>query len=237
MLIKNIKAITVGMIIICVIFVSWKKQHIYSEECFGDYPLNNYVIVVDAGHGGEDGGAIGIKTLVREKDINLSIAKKLGRLLESSGATVILTRKNEDALCKGSFNKMEDMKNRAKVIENANPYLVISIHCNSFPHSINVKGAQVFYYPDSIEGKKFAESVQSSLSINVDDTNDRIVKSEDFFMLRHGNSANIMVECGFLSSPEEEVLLMDDNYQNKLAYAIFDGTSKYLFNTRTPDNI
>ena len=208
-----------------------------AESVFLNYPLNDYVIVLDAGHGGDDGGAIGIKTLTREKDINLSITLKLARLFESVGATVILTRADENALCKNGFNKMEDMRSRAEIIELSRPYVVLSIHCNSFPQSKNVKGAQTFYYPGSLTGEALAESIQESLSEMVDPKNKRQVKSEDFYMLRHGNSTNVMIECGFLSCPEEEVLLIDDNYQNKLSYAIFDGTCKYILKANTPDNI
>lgn len=207
------------------------------KSVFKETHLNDYVIVIDAGHGGADGGAIGIKTLTREKDVNLSIALKLARLLESSGATVVLTRRDENALSEGKFNKMEDMTERARIIENSRPYIVISIHCNSFPQSTTVKGAQTFYYPGSETGQKLAENVQESLRKYVDENNSRNVKSEDFYMLRHGNSTNIMVECGFLSCPEEEQLLLDDEHQNKLAYAIFDGTVRYISEITKPSNI
>ncbi len=206
------------------------------SECLADYPLLNFVIVLDAGHGGEDGGAIGIHTLVREKDINLSIVQKLGRLFESAGATVVLTRNNEDSLCTGKYSKMEDMQARAAVIEAANPYVVISVHCNSFPQSKNVKGAQMFYYPGSETGERLAECIQNSLRKHVDTSNKRMVKNEDFYMLRHGNSTNVMIECGFLSSPEEEKLLCDEAYQDMLAYAVFDGTCAYMADILTPQN-
>ncbi len=222
------------LLIVALMFFGFKVE---DRSVFNEIHLNDYVIVIDAGHGGEDGGAIGIKTLTREKDVNLSIALKLARLLESSGATVVLTRKDENALSKGKFNKMEDMNERAEIIENSRPYIVISIHCNSFPQSTTVKGAQTFYYPGSETGQKLAENVQESLRKYVDENNSRNVKSEDFYMLRHGNSTNIMVECGFLSCPEEEQLLLDDEHQNKLAYAIFDGTVRYISEITKPSNI
>ena len=208
-----------------------------NNEVFQEFGFNDYVIVLDAGHGGEDGGAIGIKTLTREKDINLSITRKLARLFESVGATVILTRKNDNALSKNGFNKMEDMRARAEIIELARPYIVISIHCNSFPQSKNVSGAQTFYYPGSETGKLLAENIQKSIKNNVDKNNNRQVKDADFFMLRHGNSTNVMVECGFLSCPEEEQLLLSDEHQNKLAYSIFDGTLRYISEITNPVNI
>ena len=213
-----------------------KNKNRYLAECISDYPLLNFTIVVDAGHGGEDGGAIGINTLVREKKINLEIAQKIGRLLESAGASVVFTRSNDDALCSGKYRKNADMRARSDIIEKVKPYIVISVHCNSFPQSKNAKGAQMFYYPGSETGAKLAQCIQDSLRENVDSTNNRKIKSEDFYMLRHGNSTNVMIECGFLSSPEEEKNLCDESYQNNIAYAVFDGTGKYIAAARTPQN-
>lgn len=223
---------TIAIILLFFAFNTYK-----STEAFNEYPLNEYVIVLDAGHGGEDGGAIGINTLTREKDINLSITKKVGRLFESAGATVVLTRHDDNSLSQNGFNKMEDMRYRAKIIENTKPYIVISVHCNSFPQSKSAQGAQTFYYPDSVTGKMLAECIQESLKKNVDGRNKRQVKSEDFYMLRHGNSTNVMVECGFLSCPDEEKLLLNEEYQDKIAYAIFDGTSDYICKIRMPENM
>lgn len=237
MFFRSIKVVLSVLLVLSVLFFVFNDTNNYLEECFTDYPLYDYVIVLDAGHGGEDGGAIGISTLVREKEINLSITKKIGRLFESAGATVVLTRADDDALCKNGFNKMEDMGNRARIIENTKPYIVISVHCNSFPQSQNVHGAQMFYYPESVTGKMLAECIQSSIQTFVDTTNKRQIKSEDFFMLRNGNSTNVMIECGFLSCPEEEQLLLDEGYQDKIAYSVFDGTSKFIAKIRTPDNI
>lgn len=230
---KYICAVLLSVALMLMIF-SKEKDATYA---FCDMPINDYVIVLDAGHGGDDGGAIGITTLTREKDINLSITLKIARLFESAGATVVLTRSDEKALCKNGFNKMEDMRTRAEIIENARPYIVISVHCNSFPQSKNVKGAQMFYYPGSVTGEALAKEIQESLNKNVDSKNKRQIKSEDFYMLRHGNSTNVMIECGFLSCPDEEILLIDDDYQNKIAYAVFDGTCSYISKATTPDNI
>lgn len=203
-----------------------------SKAVLNDFPLLNFCIVLDAGHGGEDGGAIGISTLVREKDINLQIVKKLERLFESAGARVVLTREDENSLCAGKYNKLEDMRARNKVIEGNQPYVVISVHCNSFPQSKNVSGAQMFYLPRSESGKLLAEKIQASIRENVASDNKREAKGEDFYMLRCGNSTNVMIECGFLSSPEEENLLSDDEYQNMLAYAVFDGTCDFINSIR-----
>ena len=153
-------------------------------------------------------------------------------LFESAGAQVVLTRSDENSLCAGKYNKLEDMRARKKVIDENQPYIVISVHCNSFPESKNVHGAQMFYLPTSATGKKLAECIQKSIQENVDNENKRESKGEDFYMLRCGNSTNVMIECGFLSSPTEEKMLCDDEYQNMLAYAVFDGTSDYINSLR-----
>ena len=93
-----------------------------------------------------------------------------------------------------------------------------------------------FYYPGSETGERLAECIQNSLRKHVDTSNKRMVKNEDFYMLRHGNSTNVMIECGFLSSPEEEKLLCDEAYQDMLAYAVFDGTCAYMADILTPQN-
>lgn len=191
-------------------------------------PLYGYCVVVDAGHGGEDGGTLGVHTKCKESDINLAIALYLKTCLESADADVVLTRKNSEALCgTRKYSKQLDMAERKRIIETAHPVVVVSIHCNSYP-SFKVKGAQTFYYPDSEEGQKLAVCVQNSLVNLVDPTNKRIPKEADFFMLRSGNATNVLVECGFLSNPEEEKLLLTEEYQQKLAHAVFDGVSAFL---------
>lgn len=231
---RILKIICVVLLVAAICLLPLEKKG-YAAECLTDYPLLDFVIVLDAGHGGEDGGAIGITTLAREKDINLSIVKKAKNLFESAGATVVLTRSDENALCKGKYSKKEDMHARSSIIEKTKPYIVISVHCNSFPQSRNAKGAQMFYFPGSESGEKLAQCIQNSIKDIADSSNNRKVKSENFFMLRHGNSTNVMIECGFLSSPEEEKKLLDEDYQALLAYSVFDGTSKYLASLRKTD--
>ena len=229
---KVVEAIGCLVIILAVLTVFFTSQSY--EVCFDEFFLMGYTVVLDAGHGGEDGGAIGISTLTRERDINLQIVYKIKNLLESAGASVVLTRYDEKALCKNEFVKMEDMRNRAAVIEENDPFIVISVHCNSFPQDKSVSGAQMFYFPGSESGKALAESIQHSLKEYIDNNNNRVPKEENFFMLRHGNSVSVMIECGFLSTPEEEKLLITESYQDKIAYAVFDGTIKYVSSTVFP---
>ncbi len=186
-------------------------------------------IVVDAGHGGSDPGKVGTNG-AREKDINLELAKKLKKLLEKEHLTVILTRDSDAGLDPaGSTNKKAaDMQNRCQIITDANPLFTVSIHQNSYP-APEVKGAQVFYYEQSAQGKELAETIQSSLIANVDPNNTRTAKSNaSYYLLKKTPTPTVIVECGFLSNPAEAALLLDDAYQDKLAEAICQGILSYL---------
>lgn len=186
-------------------------------------------IVVDAGHGGNDPGKIGIHD-EKEKELNLQIAKKLKKLLEKEGYQVVLTRDSDEGLYSDTAKnkKVEDMKKRCEIIDEANPIFTISIHQNSYPEEY-VKGAQVFYYGQSQEGKKLAEALQASLIEHLDKENHRSAKdNESYYLLKKTKSPTVIVECGFLSNSEEASLLSDSEYQQKVAAAISEGVQKYL---------
>ena len=190
--------------------------------------MQQYCVVLDAGHGGTDGGALGITTGCKESEINLSVTLKVRDLLQSAGIRVVLTRSDEKALCDDShYSKQKDMQLRGQRIDAAGPDIVVSIHMNSYPNA-TVHGAQPFYYPDSESGKKLAEYIQSSLKRIIDPNNKRTVKPEDFFLLRTYAGPSALVECGFLTCPAEEKVLLKEEYQDKLAYCIFDGIISYL---------
>lgn len=191
-------------------------------------PFSRLSVLIDAGHGGRDGGAVGIKTGKAESGLNLIITLKLKTLLESSGFTVYLTRENENDLCGASYSKNEDMAARRLIIQNLQPDYVVSIHQNSYP-SPSPHGAQVFYYPGSETGEAMAKSVQLRLADLADPANKRTVKEADFFMLRQSSNPSILVECGFLSNPEEEEKLWQEDYQNTLTYAIYAGLVSYVY--------
>lgn len=187
------------------------------------------VIVIDPGHGGFDPGKVGVSNSL-EKDINLAIAKLVKSELAASGYTVYMTREEDVALCQGneSSKKLTDMKNRVALIEEKSPRLTVSIHQNSF--SAGTKGAQVFYYSGSQEGKELASVIQNSIRDAVGDDNHRKEKAnDDYYMLRKVSSPLVIVECGFLSNPEEEALLQDVSYQTKMAHGICDGIEKFLY--------
>lgn len=185
-------------------------------------PIESKVIVIDPGHGGWDPGKTGVNG-ANEKDINLAIAKKLAQYLEDSGADVIMTRDDDEAL---SENKREDLKLRTESIDESD--LLISIHQNSFPQQ-KIWGAQVFYYESSDEGKKLAELVQLSIKEYIGDGNKRVPKSSDsYYILKNTDVTSIIVECGFLSNNDEEQKLNSEQYQDKIAWAIYMGILKYF---------
>lgn len=187
-------------------------------------PVSQKVIVLDAGHGGWDPGKTGT-TGDDEKNINLAIMGKLQQYLEQGGSIVFITRDTDEAL--GSAKKT-DMAERKKIANENDGDILVSIHQNAFPSS-GVKGAQVFYHKSSENGKKLAELVQESLKANVDTANNRQAKqNSDYYILRTTEIPAVIVECGFLSNREEESLLNDETYQDKIAWAIYLGITEYF---------
>lgn len=187
------------------------------------------VIVLDAGHGGEDPGKVGINGCL-EKDINLEITLLVRDKLAEEGVQAVLTREKDEGLHgkNASNKKVEDLKKRLEIMEAEKPKLVVSIHQNSYPEEY-VKGAQVFYYGTSEEGKKAAEIMQNILIEKVDPSNHREAKSnESYYLLKKTSAVIIIVECGFLSNYQEAELLKTADYQEKVAKAICQGIIEYL---------
>ena len=176
-------------------------------------------VVIDAGHGGIDGGVEGANGSV-EAEINLAIAKSLRNFFKRAGYGVVMTRENSDGLygISAKNKKARDMQARKEKIESANADLVISVHQNSYPLS-EIKGAQVFYKSGDEEGKEIARLVQDNMNENLD--SDRVIKEGDYYLLNCSSVPSILVECGFLSNPQEEKLLVTAVYQEKVAFTIF----------------
>lgn len=190
-------------------------------------------VVVDAGHGGTDPGKVGINDQL-EKEINLQIAQKLKMFLQAEGITVVMTREGDKGLYdeNASNKKVQDMKRRLEIIENADPVLVVSIHQNSY-HEEYVKGAQVFYYATSESSRYLAEIVQEQLKV-LDPENKREAKGNDrYFLLKKTTKPIIIVECGFLSNREESEELSTPFYQEKVAWNIHMGIMKYINGVET----
>ncbi len=189
-------------------------------------------VVIDAGHGGDDPGKIGINQLL-EKDVNLSIALKLRQYLEAQGIKVVMTREDENGLYDSGVpnKKVQDMKRRVALIEETAPAITVSIHQNSYPEEY-VHGAQVFYYNGSRDGQLLAQLLQSQLVQKLDPENHRQVKANDsYYLLKKTDVPIVIVECGFLSNQAEAELLGQEEYQDRVAWAIHMGILQYLAET------
>lgn len=176
------------------------------------------VVVVDAGHGGIDGGVVG-STGVKESDLNLMIARELQRELERGGVKVVMTRTSEGAI---GATKKQDMQNRKKIIVEAQPDVVVSVHINKFSSSKR-RGVQVFY-DDTGVGKNFAEHLQNNvnqaLNSKYTGRSDYIAIKGDLFITKCYACPSVIVECGFLSNAEDEKLLLTDTYRREVAGVI-----------------
>jgi N-acetylmuramoyl-L-alanine amidase len=199
----------------------------------GDVGKTTRKIVVDAGHGGEDPGAVSEYSGIKEKNISADIAEKLKSLLENDNYEVIMTR-SEDVLVyetgtKGIIQKRkQDLLRRKKIMDESGADIVISIHLNKFPET-QYKGTQVFYPPQSTESLKLAESIQKSIKTNLDKNNKReaLVREEPIIILNKLATPTVIVECGFLSNKEEEAKLAKDSYRQQIAGAIKKGVDDY----------
>lgn len=187
------------------------------------------VVVLDAGHGGDDPGKIGVDGSL-EKDINLKITKKVKAYLEASDISVVLTREDDEGLYteKDSRKKMADMNRRCEIINETSPALTVSIHQNSY-HQEEISGGQVFYYKGSEKGKKLAEILQKRFDFVLGDQNRRVAKANDnYFLLLHVKTPIVIVECGFLSNWNESAMLNSEEYQDRMAWTIHMGIMEYL---------
>ena len=189
-------------------------------------------IVLDAGHGGVDGGVSGVSTGVKESEINLKVVKKLAYYLESCGMGVVLTRSTDAGLygMATSNLKKKDMKKRQDIIRSAQPNLVVSIHMNQYSVSTR-RGAQVFYKEGDEFSKILANSIQNSFNSMEEAVRECSALTGDYYILNCSSYPSVICECGFLSNPQDEALLITDKYQDSIAYAVFKGIVGYLSQT------
>lgn len=190
------------------------------------------VIVVDCGHGGIDPGMIGIDGL-KEKEFNLAIGMKLKKALEDYGYQVVMTRETDTGLYdEDSQNKKaQDMQKRILLIQKVDPVLTVSIHQNSYEDPA-VKDPQVFYYRDSAQGEALAKKIQEKLNENLEVERPREIKGNTtYYLLKRSPGVLNIVECGFLTNPEEAASLSSEEYQEKVAQAIADGVKEYIEET------
>ena len=197
-------------------------------------PVSGKVIVVDAGHGVPDEGAESSNGTT-EAETNLKIALKLQNLLEQSGSTVILTRSDENAIYDLDSKtlkqkKISDIHNRVKIGNESQADIFVSIHLNKIPQP-QYDGWQTFYREGNEESATLAKQIQENLNKTIDKENNRVAKTIDnIYIIKHVEIPITIVECGFLSNPEEEKKLLDDEYQNKLAWGIYNGIINYFYN-------
>lgn len=189
---------------------------------------NKTIIVIDVGHGGSDPGKVSTNG-IKEKEVNLAIARYLKDYLIAQDYTVYMTRETDCGLYDESVSnkKKSDLSHRIQFIQEHNATCLISIHQNSYPDTLQ-HGAQTFYYEGRTADKEFAQSVQEAL-LAMDPDNTRQIKSTDsYYILKNSPVPSILVECGFLSNPEEAARLTDSNYQKEIAYTIALGTCRFL---------
>ncbi len=217
-------------IILCcaVVFIFILSLSAYNYASNKPVPQTNAdILVVDAGHGGMDGGAVGNEGTL-EKDVNLKVALFLKEIAEKNGKQVILTRSEDVSLHTTDSKKVRDQKrsdleNRRSILQNNSQGIFISIHMNKYD-SKTVRGAQVFY-ADNDSSRNLANKIQASLINGLADGNKRVAKPapSNLYIFKGCNSTAVVAECGFLSCPEEEKLLSDTQYQKKLAQCIYNG--------------
>lgn len=190
-------------------------------------PKNKYTIVIDAGHGGADGGCTGVATNVKESELNLAVAMKLGEYLKNMGMNVVYTRTGDGALVSDGKNfKVRDMEERAKIISKANPDMVISIHMNSFVAK-EEDGAQMYYQQGDVKSKRLADSIQNQIKKSLPNGRD-FANHGDYYILKVSDAPTVIAECGYLTNPTEEAKLIDPEYQKQVAYTLMCGIVEYL---------
>lgn len=213
--------ILAAVMVSCVFFFAIQNRSIPTAE------LNSKLIVVDAGHGGMDGGGVGVNE-IPEKELNLEIAQRLEQALKDSGYQVVMTRTEDVSLHDEGITtvrqqKNSDLKNRAKIANQQKAGLFVSIHMNKF-ESADVKGAQVFYKAEDKTGEQYAKSIMAELK-KIDPQNHRVEKPlpNKNLTFTKLEVPGVLVECGFISNQEEAKKLQDDAYRTQLVNAIVNG--------------
>ena len=194
-------------------------------------PISSKCILIDAGHGGLDGGAVGKGGLV-EKNVTLNVACFLHDYLQEAGAYVIMTREDDSELTlrRKTGRKATDLRRRVELTEEKQVDLVISVHTNAIPSS-KCFGAQTFYNPVREENQKLAEHIQDELTRILENTSRQPSQKNDVYILREIKRPTALVEVGFISHPEEAKLLGTGEYQRKVAASIYYGIAKYFLDS------
>lgn len=225
-------ALLAAILVVAVVAVgllgqNWREAQTVSIPSFGKR------VIVDAGHGFPDGGAVG-ELGIQEKDLNLKIAQYLQEFLEQSGTDVILTRSDDNGIYdveSGNIKskKRSDMFSREKIINQSDADAFVSIHMNKFTDA-QYSGPQVFFSKNNAESKPFAQIVQQKLISTLEPESHREIKqaNNDIYLLKKAKIPAVLIECGFLSNAKEEKLLVSDEYQRQVAWAIYGGIIEYF---------
>lgn len=247
---KRIKIITAGVLIALFAFtfqVGMKNKNIINTNVVNPNaegtnnvsvettatPVSGKTVVLDAGHGVPDEGAQSSNGTT-EAQTNLKITLKVQNLLEQSGCNVILTRSDENAIYDLDANtlkekKISDIHNRVKIGNESSADIFVSIHLNKIPQP-QYYGWQCFFKSGNEESTKLAKKIQENLNKSIQKENTRVaMKLDTVYIMKHVEIPISIVECGFLSNPEEEQQLLDDNYQNRLAWGIYNGITSYFY--------
>ena len=219
---------TIIAIVACLAFIGVAIGGGFGIAAFS--PKAEFMVVIDPGHGGIDNGVVG-KNGTKESEFNLEMSFLLRDFLKGAGFKVVLTRKDGEGLYGDvdSDFKRADMRKRKEIIEKNDPDFVISIHANKFPGD-DRRGAQAFFNDMSKDGERLAVAIQAGLN----DLNNKYVGRSfsalagEYYMLNCTLKPSVIVECGFLSNEEDEKLLNDPDYREKLAFAIYSGLCGYL---------
>lgn len=229
--------------ILCALFVSFSfylatensVKRSFDIKQVSALPVDSKVVIIDAGHGRRRWPGLLVPVGIDEAELNLKIALKLQNLLEQSGTTVILTRSDDTSIYELdkktlSQKKVSDIKNRVKIGNESEADIFVSIHMNKIPQT-QYDGWQTFYNVKNENGKLLAESIQNALNETIPRKNDRLPKSiSNVYIVEHVEIPIALVECGFLSNQEELALLIQDDYQDRLAFGIYTGIINYFKN-------
>lgn len=211
-------------------FLCFRRQN-FDQMVWGPAQFQVHTLVIDAGHGGEDGGAVSPGGVI-ESGVNLSIARRMDLLAGLYGVPAVMLRSEDVSLHSEDARtlrekKVSDLHNRVDMVENTENAVLISIHQNTYP-SGKYRGAQVFYSNERLSAQ-WAELTQETLRLSLNQENQREAKviPDSIYLMNHITCPALLVECGFLSNPEEEQLLQSELYQTKLAVSIVSAYLQY----------
>ena len=236
---KNIKSKKIIFIFFCALiiflicFYIIKATYKVFIKASGNINDKNLTIIIDPGHGGEDGGSTSTYSKLPEKAINLEISKSLNMLFKASGYQTIMTRNSDNDISENESTirkrKISDMKNRLKIANEETNAVLISIHQNKFEDNKS-SGSQVFFSTNNSQSEILAENIQNSLKINLNPSNERKIKPADknIYLLYNCKCPAVLVECGFLSNLQEAQKLNTKEYQKQIAFGIYNGFCEYI---------